>query len=32
MPAYIVITLIIAGIVDILGVILLLMETFDPDF
>jgi hypothetical protein len=31
-PTYIIITLIIAVILDILGIILLLMETFDPDF
>ncbi len=32
MPIYAIIMFIVAGILDIVGVILLLMETFDADF
>ncbi len=32
MPTYAIIMFIVAGILDILGVILLLIETFDADF
>lgn len=32
MPTYAIILSAIAGILDILGVILLLIQTFDPDF